>query len=173
MEFRVLGPLEVRRDGQVVEVRGSKRRALLALLILHLSEGVRSEGLIEELWGGRPPANASASLHNLVSRLRKDLGSELLETKPWGYVLRIDPEAVDLHRFESLVREAKSLPARERRAKLTEALGLWRGPALTGLEHEPSLAVEIGRLEELRLVALEHRIDADLELGAQIGRAHV
>jgi DNA-binding SARP family transcriptional activator len=166
MEFRVLGPLEVRRAGEVVDVRGSKRRALLALLILHANEVIPSERLIDELWGGRPPANASAALHNLVWRLRKDLGSELLVTKPWGYLLRIDPETVDLHRFDLLVRDAKPLPAGERRAKLAEALGLWRGPALTGLEHEPSLSVEIARLQDLRLVALEQRIDADLELGA-------
>src|SRR5437762_7059153 len=130
MEFRVLGPLEVWLAGGPVEVRGSKRRAVLALLVLHANEVVRSDRLINELWDEHPPANASGALQNHISRLRKDLGAEALVTKPWGYVLRVDPGEVDLQRFESLVTEAKPLAARERRAKLIEALALWRGPAL-------------------------------------------
>jgi DNA-binding SARP family transcriptional activator len=169
LEFRVLGPLEVRREGQSIELPGSKRRAALALLVLHANEVVRTHRLIEDLWGDKLPANASAALHNHVSRLRKELGSEVIATKPWGYVLRTDPEAIDLEHFERLVAEAKPLAARERRAKLTEALALWRGPALADLGHEPALALEIERLEELRLSALEQRIDADLELGGHEG----
>jgi DNA-binding SARP family transcriptional activator len=164
MEFRVLGPLEVRHEGHTVDLRGSKRRAVLALLVLHANEVVRSDRLIEELWGEAQPANASAALHNHVSRLRKDLG-DVLVTKPWGYVLRADPGAIDLRRFELLVAEAKPLAANERRTRLAEALALWRGPALADLDHEQALTVEIARLEELRLSALEQRIDADLELG--------
>ncbi|HEU5280226.1 MAG TPA: AfsR/SARP family transcriptional regulator [Gaiellaceae bacterium] len=167
MEFRVLGPLEVRRDGRIIELRGSKRRAVLVLLILHANEVVRTNRLIDELWGEALPANASAALHNHVSRLRKDLGSEVLVTKPWGYVLRAGPEEVDVTRFERLIVEAKPLPAQERAAKLAEALSLWRGPALADLAQERALAAEIGRLEELRLSAIEQRIDADLELGRQ------
>jgi DNA-binding SARP family transcriptional activator len=166
MEFRVLGPLEVLRDGLPGDIRGSKRRALLALLVLHANEVVRNDRLIDELWGERPPANASAALQNHVSRLRKELGSEVLVTKPWGYVLRAEPGEVDLQRFEELVAEAKALPARERQAKLVEALALWRGPALADLGDEDALAIERARLDELRLAALEQRIDADLELGS-------
>ena len=166
MEFRLLGPLEVWRDGHSIEVRGSKRRAVLALLALHANEVVRRDRLIDELWGERPPANAAAALQNHVSRLRKDLGAEVVATKPWGYVLRAEPERIDVARFESLVADARPLPARERREKLGEALGLWRGPAVADLVHEPALELEAERLEELRLAALEHRIDADLELGA-------
>jgi len=165
MEFRVLGPLEVRRDDLSIELRGSKRRAVLALLVLHANEVVRADRLIEEVWGENPPANAAAALRNHVSRLRKDLGSEVLVTKPWGYVLRTDPEAIDLRRFERLVAEAKPLAARDRTDLLAEGLALWRGPALADLANEPALAAEIPRLEELRLAALEQRIDADLELG--------
>ena len=165
MEFGLLGPLEVWDEGAPIEVRGSKRRAVLALLLLHANEVVRSERLIDELWGERPPANASAALHNHVSRLRKDLGPELLATKPWGYVLRAEPEAVDLQRFETLLVEAKPLPAQERREKLGAALALWRGPALADVRQEPGLAVEAEHLDERRLAALEQRIDADLELG--------
>lgn len=165
MEFRVLGPLEVEHDGLALDVRGSKRRALLALLVLHANEVIRSDRLIEELWGEHPPANASAALHSHISRLRKDLGGDVLVTKPWGYVLRADPEAIDVQRFERLLAEARPLAAGERRGKLTEALALWRGPALTDLGIEPAFEVETARLEDLRLSALEQRIDADLELG--------
>jgi DNA-binding SARP family transcriptional activator len=165
MEFRVLGPLEVRRDDLSVELRGSKRRAVLALLVLHANEVVRADRLIDDVWGEEPPANAAAALRNHVSRLRKDLGGEVLVTKPWGYVLRTDPEAIDLRHFERLVAEAKPLAAHERTDLLAEALALWRGPALADLLQEPALAAEIPRLEELRLAAIEQRIDADLELG--------
>jgi DNA-binding SARP family transcriptional activator len=165
MEFRVLGALDVRDEGRTLELRGSKRRTVLALLVLHANEVIRSDRLIDELWGEHPPANASAALHNHVSRLRKEIGSDVIVTKPWGYVLRTDPEAVDLRRFEGLLAEAKPLPARERTAKLAEALALWRGPALADLREEPALRVESARLDELRLAVLEQRIDADLELG--------
>jgi DNA-binding SARP family transcriptional activator len=157
--------LEARHDGQVVELRGSKRRAVLAILVLHANEVVRADRLIEEVWGEHRPTNASAALQNHISRLRKDLGAEVLVTKPWGYVLRAGPDDVDLFRFERLLAEARALPARERADLLAEALALWRGPALADLANEPALVLEIGRLEDLRLSALEQRIDADLELG--------
>ena len=168
MELRVLGPLEVWRDGELVELRGTKRRALLALLILHANEVVRTDRLIDELWGEERPANASAALQNHVSRLRKDLGADVVVTKPWGYVLRADPDSVDLQRFERLVVEAKPLAAAQRKEKLTDALALWRGAPLADLSHEPAIAAEMRRLEELRLSALEQRIDADLELGGSL-----
>ena len=161
----MLGPLEARRDGQSIELRGSKRRAVLAILVLHANEVVRTDRLIEELWAENPPANASAALHSHVSRLRKDLGGDVVVTKPWGYVLRTDPEAIDLRRFERLVAEARPLPAHERTEQLLTALALWQGPALADLANEPALQVEIARLEELRLSTIEQRIDADLELG--------
>ena len=129
------------------------------------NEVVRTDRLIEDLWGDRRPVNAPAALHNHVSRLRKDLGEDVLVTKPWGYVLRADPEAIDLRRFENLVAEARPLPARERNEKLTEALALWRGAPLADLAHEPALVGELGRLEELRQSVVEQRLDAALELG--------
>jgi DNA-binding SARP family transcriptional activator len=165
MEFRVLGPLEVQRDGRPIDLRGSKRRAVLALLVLQANEIVRTDRLIDDLWGAEQPANAPAALHNHVSRLRKDLGEDVLVTKPWGYVLRAAPESIDLRRFEDLVQEARPLPARERNEKLGAALSLWRGPALADLANEPALVGEIGRLEELRQSVVEQRIDAQLELG--------
>src|SRR6266446_2717405 len=154
MEFRVLGSLEI-WDGDVqVEVTGSKRRAVLAILLLHANEVVGKDGLIEELWGGDPPRNAPASLHNTISRLRKVVGAERLVTRAWGYVLRIEPEQIALHRFELLVADGEQLPAKERSAKLAAALALWRGPALADLAFEPGLTKEIARLEELRLTVL-------------------
>src|SRR6266542_716426 len=140
MEFRVLGPLEVSNDGRPIEVGGSKRRAVLALLVLHANEVVGSDRLIDEIWGENPPRNAAASLHNHVSRLRKSLGPDVVATKPWGYVLRTEPDSIDLGRFRRLVAEAETLPAAERTDKLREALSLWRGRPLEDLVFEPSIA---------------------------------
>jgi DNA-binding SARP family transcriptional activator len=165
MDFRLLGPLEVWHEGRALELRGLKRRAVLALLLLRANEVVSRDRLIDELWEEHPPANASAALQNHVSRLRKELGPDVLVTKESGYLLVVDPDALDVRRFETLVAEAEALEAPERRAKLDEALSLWRGRALGDLLDEHALAVESSRLEGLRLSALEHRIDADLELG--------
>jgi DNA-binding SARP family transcriptional activator len=165
MEFRVLGPLEIWEGPRRVEIGGAKQRALLALLVLHANEIVGKDRLIDELWGEGAPRTAAASLHNYISRLRKVLGSERLVTRPWGYVLRIETEQVDLHRFERGISEAEPLPAKERAAKLADALTLWRGPALADLVYEPAVANESKRLDELRLAVLEARIDADLEVG--------
>jgi DNA-binding SARP family transcriptional activator len=165
MEFRILGSFEVWDGARQIEVRGAKRRAVLALLVLHANEVVGKDRLIDELWGENAPPTAAAALHNNISRLRKVLGPELLATRAWGYVLRVDPESIDLQKFERLTEEAEALPAHERSAKLAEALALWRGPALADLSFEPALRHEIARLEELRLATHEARIDADLEVG--------
>ena len=167
MEFRILGSLEVWDGERQIDVRGAKRRALLALLVLHANEVVGKDRLIDELWGESPPPTAPAALHNHISRLRKVLGPETLATRAWGYVLRVDPEKIDLEKFERMLADAEPLPARERSTKLAEALGLWRGSALADLTFEPALKNEVARLEELRLATLEARIDADLELGRQ------
>jgi DNA-binding SARP family transcriptional activator len=165
MDFRLLGPLEVWHEGRALELRGLKRRAVLALLLVHANEVVSRDRLIDELWDEDPPANAAAALQNHISRLRKDLGPDLLVTRDAGYLISVDPEALDVRRFEKLVAEAGDLQALERRAKLDEALGIWRGQALADLLQEHTLAVESGRLEGLRLAALERRIETDLELG--------
>src|SRR5215831_11723454 len=165
MEFRLLGVVEVWNGEQPVEIVGSKRRALLALLVLRVNEVVRSELLVDELWGERPPRNAAAALQTHVSRLRKTLGADTIASREWGYVLRAAPAEIDLQRFEALVAEAEPLAARERATKLAEALTLWRGPPLADLVNEPALQRDIARLEELRLRTVERRIDADLEAG--------
>src|SRR5712691_1164850 len=156
MEFMLLGPLQVLDGDAPIEIAGTKRKSVLALLVLRANEVVGSERLIDELWGEQAPRNAAAALHNHVSRLRKALGPEMLARREWGYVLRTPPETIDLRRFELLVAEAEPLPARERSAKLIEALELWRGPALADLAPAPGwMRTEIARLDELRLTTLE------------------
>jgi DNA-binding SARP family transcriptional activator/tetratricopeptide (TPR) repeat protein len=165
MEFHVLGPLEVVEQGRALSLGGPKQRAVLAVLVLHANEVVPTDRLIDELWGERPPKTAGAYLQNCVSRLRKVLGAGLLETRPPGYVLSVEPELVDARRFERLVREAKGLPTSERATAFHTALALWRGPALADFAFEEFAQSEIGRLEELRLAALEEQLGAELELG--------
>jgi DNA-binding SARP family transcriptional activator len=169
MEFRILGPLEVWDGGSEVSVGGPKPRALLAVLLLHPNEVVPTDRLIDELWGEDSPEHAAAALRVNVSRLRKALPQDVLTTRSPGYVIRVEPDALDLHRFERLVDEGRSLHARGLPAgaseRLREALSLWRGPALGDFAYESFAQAAIARLEEIRLAAIELRIDADLALG--------
>jgi DNA-binding SARP family transcriptional activator len=165
LEYRILGPLEAIDGNRVVPLGGPKQRSLLALLLLRANEVVSTGELIDRLWDGRPPATAGKVVQVQVWRLRKALGSDSLVTRTPGYVLRVNPDELDLSRFERLVEEARGADPGTASEKLREALSLWRGPPLADLAYEASIAAEIGRLEELRLVALEERIDADLALG--------
>jgi DNA-binding SARP family transcriptional activator len=158
--------LAVVEDGRTILLGRQRLRALLAYLLLHANEPISSDRLIDEVWGPDPAKTATASLQNYVSRLRKAIGADLLLSQPPGYVLRVDPEHFDLARFERLVAEAQRAEPRERAEKLKAALGLWRGRALEDLAYEPGVRDEVGRLEEMRLTALEQRIEADLALGA-------
>ena len=153
-------------EGRAVELTWRKRRSLLALLLLKAGEVVSTDRLVEELWAGKPPKAALGSLQNLVSDLRKALGRDTVKTRAPGYVLDVDPECIDLHRFERLVAQAAEGGDAERRsALLHEALALWRGDPLADLAFEPFAHVEIARLEELRTVAREELVAAELELG--------
>ncbi len=171
MEFCVLGPLEARRDGLPVALGGTKQRALLAVLLLHAGEVVSTDRLIDELWGDEPPPTASHTVQVFVSRLRKALGEggAALVTAPPGYVARLEPDALDLDRFEHLVTQGRASlaggDAAAAGARLREALGLWRGPALADFAYEAFAQAAIARLEELRLSALADRVEADLALG--------
>jgi len=173
VEFRILGPLEVLDDGRPVALPGGRGRALLALLILHAGEVVSADRLIDELWGENPPPTATTALQGLVSTLRKRLepaqaGGEaraVLRTVPPGYVLATDPTGVDANLFRRLVEEASGAAAAERSPRLRRALSLWRGPALAEFTYQPFAQREITALEELRLVAIEERVEADLALG--------
>ena len=169
MEFRILGPLEVWDNGTEVSLGGPKPRALLAGLLLHPNEVVPTDRLIDELWGEDSPEDAAAALRVNVSRLRRALPPDLLTTRAPGYVLRVEPDELDLHRFERLVDEGRSLLTRglavDASARLQDALSLWRGPALADFAYESFAQAPIARLEEIRLAALELRIEADLALG--------
>jgi len=144
----------------------------LGVLALHAGAVVSFDRLIDQLWGQAPPPTATKALHGLVSTLRKRLGPpddgttpQVLETRAPGYLLAIDRDQVDANRFRRLVAEATQAPVATKAARLREALGLWRGPALDEFAYEPFAQAAIAELEELRLAALEERVEADLALG--------
>ena len=164
-DFRILGPLEVSDESGPLLLGGQKQRAVLALLLLEPGRVVSVDRLIDALWGDRPPRTATTSLQNFVSQLRKSLGSEVLETKSPGYRIRVRPGELDRDRFRTLVDSARGADASQRAEKLRHALALWRGPPLADFTFESFAQPHIAQLEELRLVALEERVQADLELG--------
>src|ERR687891_1681227 len=169
MEFRILGPVEVRDDGRLVRLGGGKQRAVLALLLLNANRVVASERMIELLWGERPPPTAATALHGHISSLRKALGPDVIATRPPGYVLETGIGELDLERFEWL--QAEGRDALERgdpggaAERLRAALGLWRGEALSDIGFEPFVQTEAARLEGLRLDTVQDRIEADLTAG--------
>ncbi len=166
MEFRILGPLEVLDGDRTVDVPGRRQRSLLALLLLHANQVVSASRLIEELWPEASESHAGA-LQASVSRLRKSLGpgAGSLVTLPTGYLLRLEPEQLDLDRFERLVREASDAEPQDAAQRLRAALALWRGPPLADFAYEPFAQAAIGRLDEMYLLAVEMRVEADLALG--------
>jgi predicted ATPase/DNA-binding SARP family transcriptional activator len=171
MDYRVLGSLEVRDGDGLLELGAAKQRALLAVLLLNVNQTVSRDRLIDELWGDNAPETAVQSIHVYVSRLRKVLPPQTLLTRPPGYALKIERDELDLHRFEQMVVDGRiSLaagdPDRGSRV-LRDALALWRGPAFAEFAEEPFARTEIARIDELRLAALEDRIEADLALGRQ------
>jgi YVTN family beta-propeller protein len=173
IEYRILGPVGVSINGRVAEIGGPRLRALLALLLLRANESVPRDSLIHDLWGDRPPAGAQGSLDVYVSRLRKALSAASVDpvvvTRPGAYCLLLADEELDARRFERLVEQGRRALAGSApgpaAASLRAALELWRGPALGEFGCEPFAQVEAARLEELRLGAIEDRIDADLALG--------
>jgi DNA-binding SARP family transcriptional activator len=164
-EFRILGPLEVEGDRGPVVLGGQQQRALVTVLLLEAGRVVATDRLVDLLWGEGAPKTATTSLQNAISRLRRELGAEVLETRAPGYVLHAEPARIDAHRFELMLRDARRVGAEDRRALLQGALDLWRGPALAEFAFEQFAQAEIRRLEELRLVAREELIEADMELG--------
>jgi len=155
MDFRVLGTLEVIREGRPLDLSGQKRRALLVALLLESNRVVSTSRLIDALWEEEPPATAHKALQLYVSQLRKLLGRERLQTKAPGYLLRVEPDELDLTRFERMQSEGR----------LREALSLWRGPPLADFADQRFAQAEIARLEELRLVCLEELTELDLATG--------
>ncbi len=177
MEIRILGALEVREGNQPIPVGGARQRALLVLLATRANQVLAADHLVEGLWGETPPEGAANALQAAVSRLRRALQAggrsaarrPRIRTRPSGYVLEVDPEAIDSARFERLAAEGRRALAEGDPGKasslLAEALGLWRGPALAEFTYEPFAQAEISRLEELRLEATEDRVEAELASG--------
>ncbi len=170
MDFRILGPLEVRREEAVVALGGPKQRAVLAMLLLRANQPVSAEQLAQALWGDEAPAGAVRTVQVHVSRLRKALGDgDIVTTTPGGYCLHVEPGELDAERFERLVDDGRSA-LRDGRPDdaagvLGEALTLWRGSPLADFAFERFAQRDIERLEEQRLAAIEVRMEAGLAAG--------
>ena len=168
MDFRLLGPLEVIADDTPVPIAAGKQSALLAVLLLNANRTVSREQLVDALWGDAAPESAHKMVQILVSQLRKSLPEPRLRTRAPGYILEVGEDELDLTRFERLLalsRDALSHGGAARAsALLREALALWRGPAVAEFP-EPFALPEARRLDELRVAALESRIEAEVELG--------
>jgi DNA-binding NarL/FixJ family response regulator/DNA-binding SARP family transcriptional activator len=172
VEYRILGPLEVADEGELVPLGRLKERLVLAVLLLHANEFVSRERLIDELWGESPPPTARKAVNVYVSQLRKTLtrnGRDPIATADGGYRIEVDAERLDTTRLQQLLATARERAAAgELEAAvelLREALDLWRGPTLAGLLLESHGRDEIAQLDELRLTALMDRIDCVLALG--------
>ncbi|RST05351.1 hypothetical protein EF910_12995 [Streptomyces sp. WAC07149] len=180
MRIRILGPFSAEVDGESIMPSAGKPRQILALLALYPGRVVPVPTLMEEIWGQDLPNSALTTLQTYILQLRRRLGTALgpgrpgaakdvLTTRHGGYLLQVPPEAVDVHAYEDLV--ARGLAAFEggddegAAARLRAGLAQWEGPALVDVRVGPVLAIEVMRLEESRLVALERRIDVDLRLG--------
>jgi DNA-binding SARP family transcriptional activator/pimeloyl-ACP methyl ester carboxylesterase len=168
MEFKLLGPLEVRDGSAPVALAGRKQRALLARLLLDVNRTVASDRLVDDLWGEDVPESAQKMVQIYVSQLRKVLPNGMLQTRPPGYAIEVDPSTIDLVRFEQLWREGEAAHAAGNATLATqrfgEALALWRGEALAEFQ-EPFARAEAARLAELHLACVEARIDANLDRG--------
>jgi len=173
VQFSILGPLEVRVGGALVRVGGPRQRALLALLLCHANQVVSRDHLIDELLRDQAAGSVDRTLRVQISRLRTALAdgdpqSRLL-ARPPGYMLRVEDDELDLHAFERRVADGRhaleTVDPRRAAALLREAESLWRGRPLADLEFEPFARSEVQRLEALRLLAVEDRIEAELALG--------
>jgi predicted ATPase/DNA-binding SARP family transcriptional activator len=169
LDYRLLGPLEVWAGNVQRTASQAKQRAVLALLLLDLNRPVSTDRLIELLWPDKPPGRPQTAIQGYVSGLRKLLGQDTIETTAAGYVLHAEAEQLDVNRFERLLREGREALAAghsEQAARgLSAGLELWRGPALADFTYERWSQSEIGRLEELRLVAREELLEGRLALG--------
>jgi WD40 repeat protein/DNA-binding SARP family transcriptional activator len=170
--FRLLGPLEVSDGTRALSFGEGRQRIVLIFLLLHRNEPITSDRLVDALWGEAPPPTAAKVLQNYVGRLRRALDDHegrRLRTHGRAYALHLEDDELDVDRFERLVEAGGEALADDRPAdaavRLRDALSLWRGPALEDVTYETFAQPEIARLEELRMLALDRRIDADLALG--------
>jgi DNA-binding SARP family transcriptional activator len=168
IEYRLLGSLEAVDGDRRLSLGGPKQRAVLAALLMRANEIVPASRLIDDVWGDEPPETAANILQGYVSDLRRALGKETIATRGRGYTIHVEPGDLDLRRFERLaeagIEALEDERAPEAASTLREALALWHGAALADLEESFAIPAA-ARLEELRLGALERRIDADLALG--------
>ncbi|HET7171944.1 MAG TPA: BTAD domain-containing putative transcriptional regulator [Gaiellales bacterium] len=174
MEYRVLGPIEVAAGGRRVAIGAGKQRALLALLVMNANTAVSVDRVVESLWNGNPPATATKVVQVLVSQLRKALagdGDQHIATVGGGYMLRLEPDQIDVDWFEELLETGRTELAGGRphdaEGTLSAALAVWRGEAYAEVAYEDFAREEIARLNERRLDAIEERFEAMLA-----GRRH-
>jgi DNA-binding SARP family transcriptional activator/streptogramin lyase len=172
VEFRILGPLEVLEDGLPLALGRLKERTVLAVLLLHANEFVSRERLIDELWGTSPPPTARKAVNVYISKLRQTLtrnGHDPIATAEGGYRLVVSPDLLDAERLRNLIAQARGCIADSESDAasqlLQEALALWHGPTLAGIQLESLCRDEVAQLDDLRLAALMDRIDCDLALG--------
>lgn len=166
MEFGILGPLKVCRQGREIEIAAGKHRSLLAALLLRPNRTVPVADLITHLWGDAPPHDARATTQTYIGRLRRLLGDGLIQTRSDGYLIVVSQHQLDASRFDGLVQYADACEdPRAARASLTEALALWRGPALADVPSGSLHLSEVPVLTERRMRAFERRIDLDLAAG--------
>jgi predicted ATPase/DNA-binding SARP family transcriptional activator/tetratricopeptide (TPR) repeat protein len=175
MQIGLLGELKVLGDDDVdIVVTGAKMRALVAILALHVGRPVPTDQLVDALWGEDPPPAVRNGLQGLVSKLRRALGStDVVAMRGGGYALELDPTAVDVHRYEQLVTEAREAAVDGDHAgairRLTAAELLWRGDPLIDFTYEQFASTTIGRLTELRVTAIEERLDLEMQVGGHQG----
>lgn len=180
MDVRILGPMAVEEQGRSILPTAAKPRQVLALLALRGDHLVTVPTLTEEIWGEHPPRSAATTLQTYILQLRRLIGDALghgsarsakdvLVTRPSGYLLAVSPGTVDAAAFEAAVVQGRRACAqgdpRATSELLGRALALWRGPALVDVPVGPILELDVMALEEARMAALEHRIEADLNLG--------
>jgi DNA-binding SARP family transcriptional activator len=169
LEIRILGPLEALVDGTPVRLGGRRQRAVLAILVAQANEVVSVERLIDGVWGEAPPETAANVLQGYVSGLRKVLGRDTIATRGRGYAVAVPDGTLDLDSFErhaaTGMAEQSTGRAADSSAAFAAALSLWRGPALSDLADLPGVRPIAARLDELRLVALERRLESDLDCG--------
>ena len=171
VEFGILGPLQALVNGTSVSLGGRQQRAVLAILLAQANQTVPVDRLIDDVWDDSPPETAGNLLQGYVSQLRKALGKDVIVTRGRGYAVVVPTGGLDLHRFEQRAEagmaELSTGSPEKASAELTTALALWRGPALSDLADLPGIAPIAARLDALRLAAIEHRLEADLDCGRE------
>lgn len=173
MMFRLLGPLTVTTSsGDELWITSASQRVVLAALLTTASEAIATDDLIDILWPAGPPRSARVTLHNHMRRLRQAVGPEgraRIQTTAAGYAIKVSPQELDISLFTDQIAAGRDGLRRGDWAAASEhlrtALSLWRGPALMDVISDPLISRERPRLDEMRLQALEARIDADLRLG--------